>query len=171
MKNMESIDTNVLRTLRDWRDAGERALLATVVRTWGSSPRPVGAIFALRQDSRCVGSVSGGCIEDDLVARYSGAGMPGPSAPPELMRYGVSAEEAFRFGLPCGGTLELLLEFDPAHAQLDQQVRHLEAGALVRRTVSCHDGKVALTLAERRMRCRSTAPNCVPPSGPTTACC
>lgn len=146
---MESIDTNVLRTLREWRGAGERALLATVVRTWGSSPRPVGAMLALRHDSRCVGSVSGGCIEDDLITRYSDAGMPAFASPPELVRYGVSAEEAFRFGLPCGGTLELLLEFDPAYSQLDELVQHLEAGALVRRTVSCHDGQVALALAEQ----------------------
>lgn len=146
---MESIDTNVLRTLRDWRGAGERALLATVVRTWGSSPRPVGAMLALRHDSRCVGSVSGGCIEDDLIARYSCTGMPPLSSPPELVRYGVSAEEAFRFGLPCGGTLELLLEFDPEHAQLDQLVQQLEAGMLVRRSVSRADGQVRLSTADQ----------------------
>lgn len=147
---MESIDTNVLRTLRDWRASGARALLATVIRTWGSSPRPVGAMLALRQDGRCVGSVSGGCIEDDLIERYSGFGQgsgPSQSPPPELLRYGISAEDAFRFGLPCGGTLELLLEFDPDHAQLDALVRQLEAGALVRRTVSCGDGQVRLAPA------------------------
>lgn len=147
MNHMESIDTNVLRTLRDWRGAGARALLATVVRTWGSSPRPMGAMLALHQDGRTVGSVSGGCIEDDLIARYVGAGMPAPAAAPELVRYGVSAEEAFRFGLPCGGTLELLLEFDPAHAELDYLVQQLESGALVRRSVACSDGQVQLAPA------------------------
>ena len=78
----------VLRTLRDWRSAGKRALLATVVRTWGSSPRPVGSIMALCEDGAVVGSVSGGCIEDDLIHRFTQAYAPGtarslPNGPPE----------------------------------------------------------------------------------------
>jgi len=64
---MENIDVMVLRTLRNWRQAGQRALLATVVRTWGSSPRPIGSIMALCETGAVVGSVSGGCIEDDLI--------------------------------------------------------------------------------------------------------
>ena len=70
---MENLDVMVLRTLRDWRLAGRRALLSTVVRTWGSSPRPIGSIMALAEDGAVVGSVSGGCIEDDLIARHSRA--------------------------------------------------------------------------------------------------
>ena len=109
---MENLDVMVLRTLRDWRLAGRRALLTTVVRTWGSSPRPIGSIMALAEDGAVIGSVSGGCIEDDLIARYSRAhGAPGemPFGPPALVKYGITADEAHRFGLPCGGTLELLL--------------------------------------------------------------
>jgi xanthine dehydrogenase accessory factor len=68
---MENIDVLVIRTLMQWRQAGKQALLATVVRTWGSSPRPVGSIMALCEDGTVVGSVSGGCIEDDLIYRYS----------------------------------------------------------------------------------------------------
>ncbi|WP_049057397.1 XdhC family protein, partial [Achromobacter xylosoxidans] len=141
---MESVDVRVLRAARDWAMAGERVLLATVARTWGSSPRPTGSMMALREDGRCVGSVSGGCIEDDLVLRYTrahgGAGMP--HATPELVRYGVHADDAHRFGLPCGGTLELLLEFDPDVAALDTLVRQLESGQLVRRSVDCATGAV-----------------------------
>ncbi|WP_010106814.1 XdhC family protein, partial [Verminephrobacter aporrectodeae] len=59
---MENLDLMVLRALHAWRVAGRRALLATVVRTWGSSPRPVGSILALCEDGALVGSVSGGCI-------------------------------------------------------------------------------------------------------------
>src|SRR5512138_1674749 len=70
---MENLDVMVLRTLRDWRAAGKRALLATVVRTWGSSPRPIGSIMALADDGAVVGSVSGGCIEDDLIYRHTAA--------------------------------------------------------------------------------------------------
>ena len=65
---MENLDVTVLRQLRDWRSLGKKALLATVVRTWGSSPRPVGSIMALCESGAVVGSVSGGCIEDDLIA-------------------------------------------------------------------------------------------------------
>jgi xanthine dehydrogenase accessory factor len=146
---MESIDISVLRELRDWRAAGRHALLATVVRTWGSSPRPPGSMMALREDGRIAGSVSGGCIEDDLATRYSridgGPAMPGGR--PELVRYGVSADEAHRFGLPCGGTLELLLEFDPDAGQLDRLMRMLDGGALVRRSLQVADGAATLEAA------------------------
>jgi xanthine dehydrogenase accessory factor len=149
---MENLDVMVLRTLRDWRQAGKRALLATVVRTWGSSPRPIGSIMALAEDGAVVGSVSGGCIEDDLIYRhtqaYSGK-EPGhqiPAGPPSFVKYGVSADEAHRFGLPCGGTLELLLEYDPDGDTLDHLVQALESGKLMRRTVRIADG--AVTLAE-----------------------
>ncbi|MDM0122898.1 XdhC family protein [Variovorax arabinosiphilus] len=147
---MENLDVMVLRTLRDWRLAGRRALLTTVVRTWGSSPRPVGSIMALAEDGAVVGSVSGGCIEDDLIARYSrlhGATEPMPAGgAPALVKYGITADEAHRFGLPCGGTLELLLEYDPEPASLEALVASLEQGRLMQRTVSLADGRV--TLAE-----------------------
>jgi xanthine dehydrogenase accessory factor len=143
---MESIDVLVLRTARDWLAAGERVLLATVARTWGSSPRPVGSMMALRNDGRVVGSVSGGCIEDDLIHRYTtlhgGSGMR--ESEPEVVRYGVSADDAHRFGLPCGGTLELVLEFDPALSSLDELLRQLDAGRLVRRELTLKTGEVTL---------------------------
>lgn len=151
---MENLDVVVLRTLRDWRAAGKRALLATVVRTWGSSPRPIGSIMALAEDGAVVGSVSGGCIEDDLIYRHTQAyagkepGHQIPSGPPSFVKYGVTADEAHRFGLPCGGTLELLLEYDPDAAALDTLVRALEAGRLMRRTVRLADGTVSLAEAD-----------------------
>jgi xanthine dehydrogenase accessory factor len=76
---MENIDVMVLRSLRNWRLAGQRALLATVVRTWGSSPRPIGSIMALCETGAVVGSVSGGCIEDDLIYRFTQAYASGQS--------------------------------------------------------------------------------------------
>ncbi|NML46593.1 XdhC family protein [Ramlibacter sp. G-1-2-2] len=151
---MENLDVMVLRTLRDWRKAGKRALLATVVRTWGSSPRPIGSIMALAEDGAVVGSVSGGCIEDDLIYRHTqayAAQEPGhqiPSGPPGFVKYGVTADEAHRFGLPCGGTLELLLEYDPDAASLNALVQALESGRLVRRTVLLADGSVTLEDAQ-----------------------
>jgi xanthine dehydrogenase accessory factor len=149
---MENLDVMVLRALRDWRVAGKRALLATVVRTWGSSPRPIGSIMALCEDGAVVGSVSGGCIEDDLIYRFTQAysgkepGHEIPSGPPSFVKYGVTADEAHRFGLPCGGTLELLLEYDPDASRLVELVQALEAGKLMRRSVRLADGQV--TLAE-----------------------
>ena len=148
---MDNIDVLVLKALRDWRSAGQHALLATVVRTWGSSPRPVGSMMALREDGRAIGSVSGGCIEDDLIARHTKAlnqNLGIADGPPQLVRYGVSADEAHRFGLPCGGTLELLLEFNPDAASLQQLVAELEAGSLVKRSVDCSSGEVRLQTAE-----------------------
>jgi xanthine dehydrogenase accessory factor len=151
---MENLDVMVLRTLRDWRAAGKRALLATVVRTWGSSPRPVGSIMALCEDGAVVGSVSGGCIEDDLIYQHTQAyaslhsptevSKKIPSGPPAFVKYGVTADEAHRFGLPCGGTLELLLEYDPDAAALAQLVESLEAGQLMQRSVRLQDGHVTL---------------------------
>ncbi len=147
---MENLDVTVLRALRDWRAAGHHALMATVVRTWGSSPRPVGSIMALDQGGAVVGSVSGGCIEDDLIARYTHAAAAdalkaAPGGAPQFVKYGISADEAHRFGLPCGGTLELLLEFDPDATALADLVQQLEAGGLVQRSVDLQTGQVCLT--------------------------
>ncbi|GAA3998057.1 XdhC family protein [Comamonas faecalis] len=147
---MENLDITVLRALADWRAAGQSALLVTVVRTWGSSPRPIGSIMALRGDGAVMGSVSGGCIEDDLIARYTQPdaddALPRSGAP-QFAMYGVTADEAHRFGLPCGGTLELLLEFDPDAAALAQLVQALDGGQLTHRHVRLADGQVTLQAA------------------------
>jgi xanthine dehydrogenase accessory factor len=153
---MENLDVTVLRQLRDWRLANKRALLATVVRTWGSSPRPIGSIMALCETGAVIGSVSGGCIEDDLIDRYTRAyanaapstatgsahGHVIPEGAPQFVKYGITADEAHRFGLPCGGTLELLLEFDPDGSLLAALVQSLEAGALMERAVELASGHV-----------------------------
>ncbi|MGH8819578.1 MAG: XdhC family protein [Achromobacter pestifer] len=161
---METVDVRVLREARSWHAEGHRLLLATVVKTWGSSPRPVGSMMALREDGRCVGSVSGGCIEDDLVHRYTRAYGDGAIAQstPELVRYGITTDEAHRFGLPCGGTLELLLEFQPDFETLDALVRRLESGQLIRRSICVATGAVTLTPA--------LAPEAVQFDGVTLSC-
>jgi xanthine dehydrogenase accessory factor len=155
---MENLDLTVLRHLLQWRQQGQQALLATVVRTWGSSPRPVGSIMALCETGAVVGSVSGGCIEDDLIYRYGGANPPAPpgtpsvtarkrdlpKGPPERVTYGVTADEAHRFGLPCGGTLELLLEFDPDPNVLEPLVQQLTAGQLMERRTEIATGQVQI---------------------------
>lgn len=105
---MDSIDLEVLRTSVQWLATGHKVTLVTVAKTWGSSPRPVGAMLAVRADGIVSGSVSGGCIEDDLIARACSHSLTGNK--PEVVTYGITQDEARRFGLPCGGTMQLVLE-------------------------------------------------------------
>jgi xanthine dehydrogenase accessory factor len=143
---MENIDVTVLRELFAWRAQGKAALLATVVRTWGSSPRPIGSIMALCEDGRVMGSVSGGCIEDDLIKSYTHEQLITDQIP-RLIQYGITADEAHRFGLPCGGTLELLLEYNPDAVLLEDLLARLDEGQLVSRSVYLSNGQVTLKLA------------------------
>ncbi|CAN5516925.1 XdhC family protein [soil metagenome] len=147
---MENVDLIVLRALRDWRRAGKRAWLVTVVKTWGSSPRPTGSIMAFSGDGAVVGSVSGGCIEDDLLARRVHAPQHAEATSPnpvEVLTYGIASEDAHKFGLPCGGTLELVVERDPDPVALAALVIQLESGRLMRRAVCLVDGAVRLSPA------------------------
>ena len=139
---MDSQDLQVLAAVRRWRAEGHRAALVTVAQTWGSAPRPAGAWMALRDDGRVQGSVSGGCIEDDLIARMLDGRIAGNR--PFALRYGVTREEASRFGLPCGGTLELVVEPAPDHALLTDLAARLEGGQLVRREIELQSGKVRI---------------------------
>ena len=104
---MESLDLRVLAEAMAWRRSGHDVTLVTVVQTWGSAPRPPGALLAVRGDGIVSGSVSGGCVEDDLIARIKSGER---SDRPAMIAYGVSQAEAARFGLPCGGTLRLVQE-------------------------------------------------------------
>lgn len=138
---MDSLDVEVLQRAQDWLAGGRQVMLATVVRTWGSAPRPPGAMMALRDDACVAGSVSGGCIEDDLIYRLREEGMP---LRPQAVTYGVSAEEARRFGLPCGGTLQLVIEPLDANSQLDALLARMAAGDLVSRELDLTTGRVRL---------------------------
>ena len=142
---MDSIDLEVLKTASAWLADGHRCELVTVVRTWGSSPRPAGALLAICDDGRVTGSVSGGCIEDDLIERVRREGIP--RTLPELVTYGISADEAHRFGLPCGGTIELALE--PLHgaSRIAELLSLLEGHQLVARKLDLATGAVTLAPA------------------------
>ena len=104
---MQSLDLDVLTDAREWASAGHRVSLLTVIETFGSAPRPIGSMLAIRDDGRVSGSVSGGCVEDDLILRATGGEY---AVIPQRLTYGVTKDEATRFGLPCGGTLELVCE-------------------------------------------------------------
>lgn len=143
---MESVDLEVLRSSVRWLAEGRGVLLVTVVKTWGSSPRPQGAMLAVRDDGLVVGSVSGGCIEDDLIERVRNAGIA--QTRPEAVKYGITAEEAHRFGLPCGGTIELVLEPLGRASRIDTLCNAVEAGRLVARELDMATGSATLSPAQ-----------------------
>ena len=149
---MDSLDLQVLTQARDWRAAGHAVWLVTVIETWGSAPRPPGALLALRDDGRVTGSVSGGCVEDDLIERVRagerGGGGPGHDRP-ALVSYGVTKEEASRFGLPCGGNLRLVQE--PLHSTgwIDEVLARTAGHELVARCLDLDSGKVTVETASR----------------------
>jgi xanthine dehydrogenase accessory factor len=144
---VDSVDLQVLRSARDWLKAGHRVVLATIVNTWGSAPRPIGALTAIRDDGMVEGSVSGGCIEDDMIARVRNRDLVKDT--PANTRYGVSAEQAQRFGLPCGGTIELVLEPLRAESGLDELLQRVERHELVKRRLDMKTGVVELTAGKR----------------------
>ena len=143
---MDSVDLAVLEHSIDWLRAGRRVVLATVTRTWGSSPRPVGATLVLRDDGAVCGSVSGGCIEDDLIDRVRRKGIE--QTRPEAVKYGITAEEAHRFGLPCGGTIQLVLEPLTRQSGIAELCHAVEEGRLVAREVEMVTGAVRLDNAQ-----------------------
>ena len=142
---MDSRDAEVLDTARRWAAGGDRFVLVTVAATWGSAPRPPGSWMILRRDGQVQGSVSGGCIEADLIER-SGSGAFETTAP-FLLKYGVTPEEAHRHGLPCGGTMELVVEPNPDTAALDALGQRVRQGELTRRSVTIGQEGVSLTAA------------------------
>ncbi|HEX5628776.1 MAG TPA: XdhC family protein, partial [Usitatibacteraceae bacterium] len=133
---MQSLDLDVLESLLAWQRAGRRAWLVTVAQTFGASPRPPGSLLAMRDDGILVGSVSGGCIEDDLVARR--AEFTGRV--PRFKSYGITGDEARRFGLPCGGKLEVIVEAQVPVADLEALLGHIAGGKVVGRRVDLATG-------------------------------
>ena len=143
---MDSIDLEVLKTCEQRLDTGLRCELVTVVKTWGSSPRPEGAMLAIAENGQVVGSVSGGCIEDDLIARVQSEGCVRQL--PEIVTYGITADEAHRFGLPCGGTIQLAIEPLGADSQISVLLARLAKHELVARELNLQDGSVVLHQAK-----------------------
>jgi xanthine dehydrogenase accessory factor len=148
---MESLDLRVLADALAWRKAGWAVSLVTVVETWGSAPRPPGALLAVRADGLVSGSVSGGCVEDDLIARIK-AGDRERSTSPTMLAYGVTKEEASRFGLPCGGTLRLVHEPLGDASWIEEVLSRTAAHQLVARTLTLATGAVELRDAARTDR-------------------
>lgn len=144
---MDSVDLSVLTSLQEWRAAGEKVWLVTVVETFGSSPRPPGAMLAVRGDGLSVGSVSGGCIEDDLILRAQNGQLPEARA--EMVVYGVTREEARRFGLPCGGAMRLVVEPVLEAGWVNNVLAHIRNHRLVSRTLNLASLRIAVNDAGR----------------------
>ena len=137
----------LLNSAVSWLKAGHSLAIATVVQTWGSAPRPVGSWLAIREDGQVAGSVSGGCVEDDLIRRVQTEILTRDT--PEMVIYGVSQQEAARFGLPCGGTLRLLVEPKPELAILEKLLEAITTHQITSRTVHLLTGKSTLDIGNR----------------------
>lgn len=162
---MDSADREVLTAAAEWLDAGHGVYLVTVAHTWGSSPRPPGALLAVRaDDARFVGSVSGGCVEDDLSARLAATGAR--LTLPRIESYGVTPEQNHRFGLPCGGRLDLVVEKLASAEPLRVMLRAMDQRRLTARRVCLATGEASLHAAERDAVFRFDGENLVKVFGP-----
>lgn len=142
---MLSADEEVLSAAERWLSTGQSVTLITVVRTFGSAPRPPGALMVISNGGAFAGSVSGGCVETDLIERFGRSDVA--HGRPQILSYGVRDEDVQRFGLPCGGRLDLLVEnFN------EEEVSHLLEGIRARRPmarrVRVTDGEVILHTPE-----------------------
>ena len=104
---MQAFHDLPIETLRQWRAEGRSAALATVVSTWGSSPRPEGSHLVVDAEGSFVGSVSGGCIEGAVIEAAQEVMRSGT---PRLLEFGVSDEQAWQVGLACGGRVQVFVE-------------------------------------------------------------
>ncbi|MCB5190832.1 XdhC family protein [Methylobacillus arboreus] len=138
---MHAPEQEVLEHAITWLQAGHRVHLCTVVRTWGSSPRLPGAMLALRDDGQLLGSVSGGCIEDELIDRARNGRLPEING---LLEYGVTRDEAQRYGIPCGGRLQIFVERVTEAGRLQPILDSLRQRKLLRRSVRLDTNEVVL---------------------------
>ena len=128
---LQAVDKEVLNQVNSWLQSGLSCWLATVVQTWGSSPRPVGSLLTCNTEGSVVGSLSGGCVEDDLLEKLTAGELAANG--PQFFQYGITAEETEKLGLPCGGHLYIVVE--PLHPTVDTQT---------------HFNQLTTALAERR---------------------
>jgi len=143
---MHAVDEEVISQVQQWLHADRACWLATVIGTWGSSPRPVGSLFACDVDGHIVGSLSGGCVEEDLLEKLTRGELAADQA--QFFTYGISAEESEKFGLPCGGSLLIVIEpLQPDTrniAHFDRLQQQLAARQRVRRVVDLRAGTLTL---------------------------
>lgn len=140
---MNSVDLDVLQAADALVQDSIGGVLVTVVRTWGSAPRPAGSLMVLHADGHVTGSVSGGCIEDDLIRQMKAGTLR--IERPRVVTYGISSEEAHRFGLPCGGILELVLEPLSETSRLRSLLTSVRQHCRMTRSLDMKTGEVTLS--------------------------
>lgn len=153
-EKMQAVDEEVLSAVCRWLDANGRCWLATVIETWGSSPRPVGSLFACDETGSIAGSLSGGCVEEDLLEKLTGGELARDRA--QYFQYGISAEETEKFGLPCGGSLHIVIEPlrpDPGTVEHFTRLRDaVHARRWIERRVDLQNGRRSLREADGHAR-------------------
>lgn len=138
---MQGSQLDVLKGCLSCLEQGDEISLVSVAKTWGTSPRPVGSLLAVSSSGRFFGSVSGGCVEEDLIEQLA----QNPVRFVQKIMYGETAEERHRFGLPCGGALELMAEPLNEIADVKFLIDHIEARKTCLRKVSLETGQVIYT--------------------------
>ena len=111
---MQSSQQQIISHVESWLNSQRPVWLCTILKTWGSSPRPIGAMMACTMDGELVGSISGGCIEEDFLEQLRDGSLKAQydkESKPFIVKYGVTIEEQARLKLPCGGQLHVLLEY------------------------------------------------------------
>jgi xanthine dehydrogenase accessory factor len=141
-------EREILERAAAWSDAGQRVALATVVSTWGSSPRPPGSQLAVSERGEMAGSVSGGCVEAAVVQEALEMLRSGG---PRTVEYGVTAGRAWEVGLPCGGRIRVHVEPAPT-AELGELLRSLGARERVERLLDLGDGETFRVVLEPPVR-------------------
>lgn len=141
--SIDNSDTEVLTQAIEWLDAGSSVELITVARTFGSSPRPPGSLAAVRDDGHLVGSVSGGCIEKQLAIRIDGENRA------KSFAHEISDDEARKFGLPCGGKIELIFEALNNSTELKNILTSIDERKRISRTVTLETGTVSISNVDR----------------------
>lgn len=141
---MRGNEEEVLAQALAWLESGRRAALLTVLGTYGASPRPPGSMALIRDDGAIFGSVSGGCVEDDLRREIAGGGFFDGGPAVRVRSFGVSVEERQRYRLPCGNSLRVAVECAPDAAQLEALLQAARARRPLWRHVRYGDGSASL---------------------------
>lgn len=141
---MNSLDQQVLTQLASWLEAGKHCWLCTITDTFGSSPRPIGSLLVCNEDGLHCGSLSGGCVEDNLRESLFKGELA--TAAPAHMKYGVAVEDVLRLGLPCGGSMQVLIEpIAPSEAAFYRSLAdNVGKRVLVQRQVDIRTGAVTV---------------------------
>ena len=149
---MQSSQQQIISQVDQWLQRNNPVWLCTILKTWGSSPRPIGAMMACTTDGELVGSVSGGCIEEDFITQLQDGSLKSQfdlNGKPFIVQYGKTEEEQARLRLPCGGQLHVLLEYiEPSSANLETFARlisDLEGHKEVSRVVDLSNGNISAT--------------------------